>query len=517
MIPFYEWFYNVILTSANSVPIQSLWTAFFSNPVDLNRAIQASRYENLGPWKNLASLAAGAAVNTVQSANGALFCNSVTIPGDGMNTSKTGPEGSGLIKGNISNGRQDMENLRLSFIDTNMSFADYNLRPWAIYASHKSLKDPTVKTTITVIQWTKTGEKKPLLPRAIWTFHDACPVSLKSDDWKYEGDNVVYREVEFAYNFYALNADPGITSIQTIESIIGNQSEKHDYQPVNTPKGGLDSHSSAQLVQTASNGELDTPRIEEIQHQKVEIPEDDVVSRGINIGLEILNGNSNVTIESQDSIDRLQSQGEELLRNVNVPFNDVPSHSSGTNQVGYVEKQPTGPYGEQPDHITRESPERVQSGRISVGGNSKEQAKANLDTPLFFPGDGDEGNKKITGRTVGGDLDTPQTNTLSHEQVVVERTGDVSNNIDTQLVNIDRNDTIENNKRVNQSIIIGLDGELDTPEIETIPHQPVEIEKNPNNVGRNIPLQIITINRNDTSNGARGSHQPVSIDANDNI
>ena len=38
MIPFYEWFYNVILTSANSVPIQSLWVAFFVNPVDLNRA-----------------------------------------------------------------------------------------------------------------------------------------------------------------------------------------------------------------------------------------------------------------------------------------------------------------------------------------------------------------------------------------------------------------------------------------------------------------------------------------------
>jgi hypothetical protein len=303
-MPFYEWFYNIILTSVNSVPVQSLWVAFFTNPVDLNRAAQVSQYEN---GFGYATLVPGAGVNSVQGAAGALFANAVTIPGDGMNVSKLGPEGSGLIKGNISSGRKEMENLTISFLDTNMSFCDYNIRPWAIYASHKSLKDPAVKTSVTILQLAKTGPKKALRPRAIWTFFGACPVAISSQEWNWGADNVVSRSVEFAYTDYILNADPTLAVSKTINDIIG---EKRSSQPVSIPRGGLDGHGGSQTVSIPENDATSIDNHPE--GQPVILPEDDIVSRGINIGLEILNGNSNVTIESNDAIERLTSIAEEL-------------------------------------------------------------------------------------------------------------------------------------------------------------------------------------------------------------
>ena len=106
-----------------------------------------------------------------------------------MDQSKIGPQGMGPIKGNISNGRKDLENLTLSFLDTNMSFVDYNIRPWVIYANHKSLKHEPIKSILTVLQLAKTGSGKDLKPRAIWTFHGACPVSISSEEYNQNDAN----------------------------------------------------------------------------------------------------------------------------------------------------------------------------------------------------------------------------------------------------------------------------------------------------------------------------------------
>lgn len=430
MTSFYEWFYNVILTSANSVPIQSQWVAFFVNPLDLNRAIQAGNFEN---GFGFYSLAAGAAINTAQGALGALFANSVKIPGDGMNVSKLGPDGCGLIKGNISSGRQDMENLSISFLDTNMSFADYNIRPWTIYASHKSLKDPAVKTTIVILQLAKSGAGNPLLPRAIWTFHDACPVSIESQEWNYGEDNVVSRTVEFSYNYYLLNADPLISPANTVASIIRNTTD-YKSQSVITEVGGLKGHGRSQNVNVSDNDA--TQARAHTAGQQVVIPKDDMVdqvSRTINSGLNILNGNSNVKIQSDDVIKRLKTEGEEILKSYRIIESDTPEHNKGTKQEGFVEKR-----SDVEDHVMRVAEQRTQSGRVPVGGNSKQNMKDLSDTPVFFPNDGNEESKKIVGRTVGGALDTPRGISISSQIVVVPRNGNVSKNIPLQIVTVNR-------------------------------------------------------------------------------
>lgn len=507
MIPFYETFYNIILTSANSVPIQSLWVAFFTNPVDLNRATQAGLYEN---GYGYFSVAPGAAINTAQGINGALFANAVNIPGDGMTVSKVGPEGMGLIKGNISSGRNDMEELSISFLDTNMSFCDYNLRPWVIYANHRSLKDPAVKTTITILQLAKSGSGKPLMPRAIWTFHDACPISISSQEWNYGNDAVVNRTVKFAYNYYLLNADPLITPAKAVASVLKAGVEKYKSQPVEVRKGGLTGHKSAKTVKISGNDS--TSLQSHPEGQLVDIPDDDMVSRGVNIGLDILNGNSNVLIDAHDMIERLKGIANDINQKVEVPFDDVPQRSKGLGQIGHIEKQPVGPEEGIPDHITRDTPEREQSGRVPVGGNSKANAKGLSDTPLFFPGDGDEAQKKIAGRSVDGELDTPEILTIKSQEVEIPVNGNVGRNIPLQIINIKRNDARNGGKTSDQFVSIDP---FDATEDFHGAAQIVTIDRNDATTKRHSDAQIVTIPTNDDAQKSYGTAKVVTIKSDD--
>ena len=476
MIPYYEWFYNVILTSANSVPIQSQWIAFFTNPVDLNRAAQVGGLENgVGYY----TLAVGAAINTAQGGMGALFANSVTIPSEGMGASKLGPEGSGMLKGSISNGRMEMENLKISFLDTNMSFCDYNLRPWAIYASHRSLKDPDVKTTITIIQLAKSGAGKPMLPRAIWTFHDACPVSIASEEFNYGQDKVVGRQVEFSYNYYLLNADPGITSVKTVASVLDGTPSKHTSQPKGVAKGGLTGHGESSIV-VPSQADITNLSVD-IDSQTIVRPDDDTIRRGVNIGLDILNGNSNVTIGSDDAIDRLKNEGVDILNSLK----DI-GEDSGSTQIGHTEKLPTGPTEGELDHLTSRQGDNIQSGKVPVGGNSKEDTKALSDTPIFFPGDGDEGQTLVDGRRVGGSSDTPTFESNGDEDLIIDK------EFDTPIFLPDDGNRIQ--ERVGGRTV---DGDVNSAGMDTLKHQHVEVEKT-GDVGKDIPLQIIITKQDDT-------------------
>ena len=160
-----------------------------------------------------------------------------------------------------------------------------------------------------------------MLPRAIWTFHDACPVKIVSEDWNYGPDNVVKRQVEFAYNYYALNADPGITALQTVASVAIGSDASQDSQPVEISKGGITSHGSGTPVNINDSDKLQADT--HAEGQPVIVPTDDMVSRSINIGLDILNGNTNVKIASDDIVNKLRLQGEELLNNIKIPRKEI--------------------------------------------------------------------------------------------------------------------------------------------------------------------------------------------------
>ena len=486
----HEWFFNVILTSANSVPIQSLWVAFFTNPLALNRAFQAGLYEN---GFSYFSVAAGAATNTAQSGLGALFCNAIKIPGDGINVSKSGPEGSGMIKGNIGGGRKDMQNLSMSFLDTNQSFTDFNIRPWIIYAGHKSLKDAASKTTITIIQLAKTGSGKILSPRAIWTFMDAVPVNIETEDYDYGEDKVKFRTVEFAYNYYTLNANP-LDVVSTVASVVksftdGNKSTTPAGKSLNSAAGqGLGSYGDPVNVAIKRNDK--TSLDSHAPAQLIKVPKNDVVTNAVGVGLDILTGGgkfagTNVTIKTDDTVDRLIMQGQQILQMAKVAPDDVPDHSGGE-QTGYVGVDV--PFD---DHEIRNSIGNVAALQKEL---SRDQGGGYVvidpnDTPLFSPGPrdtvADAQPKKVVGNTAGGETDTV-----------------VGLLVQSQHVALKNNDTVKGKNVISNLISVPVN-----PNIR-VSSQEVSIERNPalkpgfeavtvkrNGPIGNIPLQIVKINK----------------------
>lgn len=216
---FYEWFYNVLLTSMHSIPIQSFWLVNIGEIPRLYTEIDD--YEK---WGELNQSTYDQLRNL--GLNAMIFARAVTIPGDGFGASKLGLDNTGVIKGNVgSGGRKELENLKISFLETNFSFTDTILRPWVLYNNHKSLKQAR-KTTITITQFAKAGTDKTLIPRGTWTYINACPINIQSQEYSYEGDKVIDRDCEWVYDYYKYKTGEAIDS--AVRNLVGEMIENAD-------------------------------------------------------------------------------------------------------------------------------------------------------------------------------------------------------------------------------------------------------------------------------------------------
>jgi hypothetical protein len=142
----------------------------------------------------------------LQKTIGCVFCQGFSLPRERMKTDYRDSK-RGFLGSPVSDGREGMENMRLDFLETNLSFVDSILRPWAILVGHKGLvarpDDESVKTTITVIQYGRTNQNLSPIPRKIWTFYDACPVAIAQTEYNYADESVEIRSgIEFTFSRY---------------------------------------------------------------------------------------------------------------------------------------------------------------------------------------------------------------------------------------------------------------------------------------------------------------------------
>ena len=204
MASVYEWFLKSLLVTRNSVPIQSLWSVYIEPPPAYGKI-----FSRIGDFESGWKVDAGK--DLLGSSNqrfGLIFAQGVKIPGEGMNYGRTGPENTGILRGLIGEGRKDLEALSISFLETNTSFTDFVLRPWAVMVSHQSLKADKLKTTITVKQYAKSGPGSAFTdnPRKIIKFFEAAPVSINTEEYDYGQDKLVRRQAEFAYTRYEISS-----------------------------------------------------------------------------------------------------------------------------------------------------------------------------------------------------------------------------------------------------------------------------------------------------------------------
>jgi hypothetical protein len=215
-------FFEFLSEYETAIPLQALWAVIFKVPNKVTT-------ETMNKWGEYLGSSAGYSVNNARkrllhdaappagnpmagypgkngnnSILGCLFAQTVGIPVEQSQISTVGPNNRGFIKGPIMEQRQTFAPLNIEFLETNVSFNEFILRPWTIIAQHEGLiarnsnvkfwglHDPAerITTDITVINFGKTpsGAGYGVIPRKMWLFEDCFPVNIGPETYSYHAD-----------------------------------------------------------------------------------------------------------------------------------------------------------------------------------------------------------------------------------------------------------------------------------------------------------------------------------------
>lgn len=202
---FYENFLTTFLQTGNGLPIGSMWLLFFNN-IPSAGDLDAISY-NYGSNSDSLYKAMASAKTIANNAKGLVIAQGVKITGENLNVDRRGFKNTGYIQGMVGNGREGFPTLDISFLENNISFVDYFLRPWLIAVGHKSLKDQTLKSDITVWFLGKGGSKdRNALRRKIITYKNCSPISINQQEYNYSGSDMVKeRPVSFVFTHYEMS------------------------------------------------------------------------------------------------------------------------------------------------------------------------------------------------------------------------------------------------------------------------------------------------------------------------
>lgn len=143
-----------------------------------------------------------------QKSIGCVFAQGFNQPQHDAVTRFTEPQRGFLGSPYVTN-RAPHQTLRLEFLETNTSFVDTVIRPWAMLVSHRGLvarpKEESVKTNIMVLQYARTNQNLAPIPRKIWTFFDCAPTQVPQTQYNYKTEAVEVRNnIHFSYNYFQM-------------------------------------------------------------------------------------------------------------------------------------------------------------------------------------------------------------------------------------------------------------------------------------------------------------------------
>ena len=253
-------FLQVLESWEAALPLQSLWMVFFKVPDIVRDEVMSAwgehiiripsrrgldKHINIGHTKVTEELEGG--VNTArrrllkpkfQTTVGCAFAQTVQMPPEQIATDYVGiPNSRGFLQGPVITTRQRFASVNIEFLETNLSFIDMLLRPWAILGSHFgsiARRDTPITTDIMVINFSKAGfepefqthtysndsnehgpgttytddvpiNKSGFVPRKIWLFHGAQPINIGQERVSYtEEGSVDRRNVEWIFKRYQI-------------------------------------------------------------------------------------------------------------------------------------------------------------------------------------------------------------------------------------------------------------------------------------------------------------------------
>ena len=216
-MPITSQFLTDILSDPNfHIPVEANFVVGFSNLPDILNNLKAKTI----PDRILTNQVVWDSIDS----NEIFFANGITVPGETVATARAGYSAGGdnlfggLLSSPVLNGRSNLTNFEITFLETNQSFADQVIRPWIVNASHYGLfarKDnkskQNFKTEITInfldkrFKDPKTDHKAF---RKTITLKNAVPISIESSPAHYGGSKVAARNIKtsWIYSQYEMTA-----------------------------------------------------------------------------------------------------------------------------------------------------------------------------------------------------------------------------------------------------------------------------------------------------------------------
>lgn len=154
-----------------------------------------------------------------QKVTGCLFAQGVNIPNEEFGVDYINIENNrGFTPAPIVTQRNNPGQLSIDFLETNTSFTDFVIRPWVIAGSHfgfvaRNPKDASekikdVKTTVTVLQYSRTIQSVSMIPRKIWNFYNCAPIAVSDQSMTYDQEAFQsgrsYHSTRWVYSHYTV-------------------------------------------------------------------------------------------------------------------------------------------------------------------------------------------------------------------------------------------------------------------------------------------------------------------------
>lgn len=198
---------------ATSIPKGAQWAVMFH---DLETSILPAvslAYDNEPHSWQTEEAAAVILSPEYQQSKGCLFCQAIGLPGEGMNPVAEGNiKYNAFIRSYVGAGRNDFPMMRMTFLETNISFCDSFLRGWALATANFGLiarsGDKNYRTDMTCYKFgiTPTG---PVVTMAM-TFRGICCINVAEEEINYNPVSApVERSAQFIYHSYSVDTITG--------------------------------------------------------------------------------------------------------------------------------------------------------------------------------------------------------------------------------------------------------------------------------------------------------------------
>ena len=213
-----DYFLTQLESWVTSVPMRTQWIVLIDRyPAALKTSVMQGLERTEGDKKNYQI---DTALNILKSypfqkVIGCLFAQGVKLPTESMDFEHaTVQNNRGFLPGLVAGSRTKYSSpLILQFLETNTSFIDFVIRPWLQLAAHTGfaarrgdvngkVDDFNVKTTIHVMQYTRTYHNISMVPRKVWTFYNCVPVTVNSEELTYDDEAVAILDTQWVFTNY---------------------------------------------------------------------------------------------------------------------------------------------------------------------------------------------------------------------------------------------------------------------------------------------------------------------------